>query len=170
MKLREIFDTLNRQGIDFVVIGGTALLCYGSSRVTLDTDIAIRALDTDTVAQLLLDLEMELVIGVNPDESPVLTYDREKAAAFLRSSDWGFMKFLGGDLELDIIYETPVPFARLLNSSKKIDVAGVEIHIASLEHLETMKEKSLAGRQDPAKRAADEADLKFIAGLRKSEK
>ena len=47
MKIEKVFEKLLENKIKFVLIGGTALIGYGSNRVTFDTDIAVKLIDVD---------------------------------------------------------------------------------------------------------------------------
>jgi hypothetical protein len=44
-------------------------------------------------------------------------------------------------MELDVIYEIPVPFALLQRDSMVKKAGDLEVRIASLDHLKIMKEK-----------------------------
>src|SRR4030042_1411332 len=140
MLATRIFPALARDGIPFVLIGGAALTAYGSTRVSLDTDIAIKAVDADRVVHLAYRAELVLVVGVDQEQHPVTARTAGEALAFLGDSTQGFMKFLSREVELD----------------------GVRVRLAALEHLKIMKELSIRTRDDEDKAETDGLDLEFM--------
>ena len=162
MTEEKLFSSLLEEKIPFVLIGGTALAAYGSQRITIDTDIAVKTLDLDKIIGLLLSLGLRMVIGVDENRYPLFAESEDTAIAFSNRSDWGFLKFLSGDLELDVLYDIPVPFSILLQDASLRSVFGIEIKVASLRHLRVMKQKAIKNRDDSEKRRLDEIDLAFI--------
>jgi predicted nucleotidyltransferase len=162
MLVRRIFVALYQDRIPFVLIGGAALTAYGSTRVSLDTDIAIKALDTGRVAELSYRSGLELVVGVDAKQRPIMAETVDKALAFLRDSRQGFMKFLSQEAELDFIYDNPVPFMRLHSMGREVELDGLKVRLACLEHLKIMKELSVRTRDDEDKTRTDRLDLEFI--------
>lgn len=59
--------------------------------------------------------------------------------------------------EVDLLAATPLPFSTLLAFSDIVDVDGVPVHVASVEHLVAMKR--LSGR------AQDLADIEALSQL-----
>ncbi len=157
-----LFSALLEEKILFVLVGGTALAVYGSERITIDTDIAVRTLDLDKIINLFYSLGLKMVIGVDKNQYPLFADNAGAAIAFSDRSGWGFLKFLSGDLELDVLYDISVPFMRLLHDASTNKVFEIEIKTASLSHLRAMKEKSIKDRNDSEKRRLDEFDLAFI--------
>ena len=47
----KIFDTLNRHGVRYLVVGGIAVVLYGAQRITFDLDIVVK-LDAENTARL----------------------------------------------------------------------------------------------------------------------
>ena len=162
MTEEKLFSALLKEKIPFVLIGGTALAAYGSARITIDTDIAVKTLDLNRIIGLFYSLGLKMVIGVDKNQYPLFAESGSAAVDFSDQTDWGFLKFLSGDLELDVLYDIPVPFLRLLQDACISKVFGIEIKTASLLHLRLMKEKVIKAREDPGKRRLDEIDLAFI--------
>lgn len=161
MKLKEIIRILTENNVPFVLIGGVALNAHGSNRVTLDSDIAVKTIDIDMIIDLLLSAGLKMVVGVDKEQYPELTDDPGSAKVFAEKSNWGFLKFLNEDIELDVLYEIPIPFIRLLNDSIIKKIEGIGVPVASLEHIRIMKEKAMEYRDDE-KRDNDLLDLRFI--------
>ncbi len=159
-------ETLFRQLLDnnipFILIGGTALAAYGSSRITIDTDIAVKTLDIDKIISLFYSLNLKMVIGVDKNQYPLFAENSNEAIIFSNKSDWGFIKFLSEDLELDVLYDIPLPFIHLLKSAQSKKVFGIEIKTASLDHLLIMKEKAVQNRENSEKKELDKIDIAFI--------
>lgn len=65
-------------------------------------------------------------------------------------------------MELDVLYDIPLPFVRLLKNAQSKKVFGIEIKTASLEHLLIMKEKAVQGRENSEKKDLDKMDITFI--------
>lgn len=61
MEIEKVFEKLLKNKIKFVLIGGTALIGYGSTRVTFDTDIAVKTVDLDKIIELLYDINLNTV-------------------------------------------------------------------------------------------------------------
>jgi len=161
MNLKQVFKILSENEISYVIIGGLALNIYGSNRVTYDSDLVIKTIEVDKIIKILLSNGLEMVIGIDEDQYPELTTDFQKAQEFTEKSKWGFLKFIAGGLELDIIYEVSIPFTKLYRESIRKKIGDIEVHLASLEHLQIMKKKAIKARDDD-KRDNDLADLRFI--------
>ena len=162
MTEEKLFKLLQDNNIPFILIGGTALAAYGSSRITIDTDIAVKTLDIDKIIPLFYSINLKMVIGVDKNQYPLFAEDSNEAILFSNKSDWGFVKFLSDDLELDFLYDIPIPFVHLLNNSQLKKVFGVEIKTASLEHLLIMKQKAVQDRGNSEKKELDKIDITFI--------
>lgn len=162
MTEEKLFKQLQDNNIPFILIGGTALAAYGSSRITIDTDIAVKTLDIDKIIALFYSLNLKMVIGVDKNQYPLFAENSNKAILFSNKSDWGFVKFLSEDLELDVLYDIPLPFVRLLKNAQSKKVFGIEIKTASLEHLLIMKEKAVKDRENSEKKELDKIDIAFI--------
>jgi hypothetical protein len=162
MRAHDIFAALAREGVPFILIGGAALAAYGSTRVSLDTDIAIKTLDVDKVVRLSYRSGLIMVVGVDAEQHPLAADTVEEALGFLKNSRQGFMKFLSRELELDFVFDNPVPFMRLHSMGREVELEGVKVRLASLDHLRIMKELSVRTRDDDDKVKTDRMDLEFI--------
>jgi hypothetical protein len=132
-------ETLVRHGVDFVLIGGLAAIVLGSSYSTVDLDIAC-ARDRENLerlAEALRELKATLR-GAPPDVSFQL--DADTLAAGLNFT----FATRGGPV--DVFGEpTGAPsYAELKRRASVERIEGVEIRVASIDHLIAMKEA--AGR------------------------
>jgi predicted nucleotidyltransferase len=130
---------LTEAGVDFVVIGGLAAVAHGSATITRDLDItyAPDPANLDRLRRVLVALDARLR-GVTEDvpfvpdgrtlkRTRVLTLDTQEG-------------------RLDLLAEpdgSPV-YRHLRERAERWDIAGVEVHIASLDDLIAMKKA--AGR------------------------
>ena len=131
-----IFEILNRHGVDYVVIGGIAVIAHGHIRTTADVDFVA---DTEfgnleRLAAALRDLHAELR-GVDAHLLDVDIYDPHTLATganFTMTSEAG---------HLDFFNEIPggLPYDRLRERAMVAEVRGARIVIAGFEDLIRMK-------------------------------
>ena len=129
-----LLRALDRQGVDFVLVGGLAGLAHGSSYPTYDLDVAYSR-DRQNLRRLVEALRQ---IGVTLRGAPAdLPFQLEaetlvNGANFTFETDFGSFDILG-DIAGVRNYE------ELRRDSKVEEVFGMEIRIASLDHLIAMK-------------------------------
>lgn len=82
MTEENLFKQLQDNYIPFILIGGTVLAAYGSSRITIDTDIAVKTLDIDKIISLFYSLNLKMVIGVDENQYPLFAEDSNEAFYF----------------------------------------------------------------------------------------
>ncbi|HOK41839.1 MAG TPA: hypothetical protein PLD27_12475 [bacterium] len=166
MEIIKVLESLSDNNIDFVLIGGKALLMYGSNRVTFDTDIAVKFIHIDKLVKMIYNnLNSKIVIGVNQEQYPIFAENLTEALRFVNQNDWGFIKAIINDLEFDFLYDIPIPFMKLYTNAKTKVINNCKIKIASLEDIKLMKEKSIKDRTDQMKQNTDKIDLDFINKL-----
>jgi len=136
---------LKADGVDFVIVGGLAVVLHGHMRLTMDIDLAV-SLSDDNIAKLVKSLTE---LGYEP-RIPVTLEDFAKPA--LRN-DWitnRNMKALNlwrppdPFSSLDLVIALPMAFDDLLSSSDSVVLEEVAFEVASIPHLIQMKE--IAGR------------------------
>lgn len=154
---RPLLRCLVARQVDFVVIGGIALVLHGSARITKDLDVC-SATDEANLAALghaLTELRARLR-GV-PDEVP-FTPDQQT----LRSIE--VLTLDTPDGELDVLARPAgAPAYRVLReAAERYDLGGFAVRVASIDHLIAMKRA--AGRQ---KDLADVTELETIKRLRR---
>jgi hypothetical protein len=134
LDLASLLGALNRHGVDFVVVGGVAGLAQGSAYPTFDLDVAY-ARDSANLERLVRALqELEVTLRGAPKDLPFQLDSRtlENGANFTFDSPFGKFDVLG-DLEGSGGYE------QLRRRAAKAPVAGVEVRVASIDHLIAMK-------------------------------
>jgi hypothetical protein len=133
---RDIFEVLVRHGVDFVAIGGVAVLGHGSTRTTQDVDF-VAATDPENLARVaaaLAELDAQLW-GVDADR---LGIDLD-ARTLAEGGNFTLVTRAGG---LDCVNEVPggAPYEQLRARSVVAGLGdGLEIRIAGIDDLIAMK-------------------------------
>lgn len=126
---------LARAGVDFVVIGGVAVVVQGSPRFTADLDIsyATSSENLRRLGELLVDLSARLR-GVDEDVPFV------PDARTLRGA--GTLALTTGDGDIDLLADPPGSpgYASLKRKATQIELGGERVLIASIDDLIAMKE------------------------------
>ena len=152
--VQRLLDVLIAAGVDFVVVGGVALVLRGSSRVTLDLDLCY-ARDRDNLRRLAAALApYHPRLRGAPPNLPFLWDDRTLASGlnFTLTTDLG---------DLDILGEVAGvgAYAQVAAGSSELVVGDTPIRVMDLDALE--RSKRAAGR------AKDLLDLAEIAEIRR---
>lgn len=156
LDVRELLTRLTSAGVDFVIIGGIAVVLLGSARTTRDLDIVFAA-DRNN-----LDLLGEVLVGLNAslrgvhDDVPFVpdgaTLDRVALLTLTTSAGW---------LDVHRRPDGAPPFNRLKRNAERIDLGDMTVLVASIDDMIAMKRA--AGRlQDQA----DVAELEAIRRIR----
>lgn len=153
LEVGEILRALREADIHFVLIGGLASQVHGSPSLTLDVDICF-ALDRDNLRRLsevlasLAAIRRDMPAGVS---APL----DERA---LRAGDVFTLRTRHGDLDLLAHPDPGFDYAALLEHSISVEILGVQIRVASLDDLITMKRA--------AGRPKDRIELEILGALR----
>jgi hypothetical protein len=125
---------LARAAVDFVVVGGVAVVVQASPRFTRDLDIcyATDAANLDRLGTLLLSLDAKLR-GVEED------VPFAPDARTLRHTQTLTLSTRDGDLDLLVDPPGSPGYAALRRRADVIDLDGESVRIASLEDLIAMK-------------------------------
>jgi len=134
---RRVFETLDRFGVEYLVIGGMATRLYGASRLTKDIDV-LPSSDGDNLGRLasaLLELGAFLRVGGMSDEEarslPVVI-----DAAALRRMEISTWRTDAGDL--DVLHDLRAAdgrrkgFDELLSSASDATLGTIRVRLASL--------------------------------------
>jgi hypothetical protein len=129
-----IFEALARHGVDFVVVGGLAGLAHGSAYPTFDLDIGYSRdrPNLERMAAALADLDVSLRNA--PADLPFQLDARtlDNGANFTFDTTYG---------PLDILGHVPGigSYDELRAQSAVAEIEGVEVRVASIDHLIAMK-------------------------------
>lgn len=157
--LLDVLRALHEAQVRAVVVGGVAVVLHGHLRMTADLDLVLD-LEPANVASAITVLEG---LGLRP-RLPVPA--RDFADPHVRAR-WQRERHLtvfslhdpADPLrEVDLLADSPLPFAELWGASRVVVVDDVPIRVASCEHLITMKRA--AGRPQ------DLADVEALEDLR----
>ncbi len=137
-----IFEALGRAQVDYVVVGGVAVVLQGHPRLTADLDLVV-ALEPANARRAMRTLGS---LGYRP-RAPVRAEDFADPEIRKRwIEEKGLAVFsLWSDrfpaTEIDVFVSEPMPFDQLLARSTRAAIAGVDVAVAGLDDLISMKER-----------------------------
>jgi predicted nucleotidyltransferase len=143
---RSIFEELNKERIDYVVVGGLAVNFHGIPRMTYDMDLMI-ALEPENITRLVSKLTgwgYRPRVPVDPRDLA----DEEKRRSWILKKNMKAFTFYSGSeaiAEIDILIDPPISYEELRDRAVVFDIEGVSVPVVSVFHLIEMKMKS--GRQ-----------------------
>ncbi|CAN5595835.1 hypothetical protein BH23ACT6_BH23ACT6_20210 [soil metagenome] len=155
-----ILRALDDAAVDYVVVGGVAVVLRGHARMTVDLDLALDLTAENATAVL----EVLIGCGLRP-RLPVPA--RDFADAELRGQ-WVEQRHLiaftmhdpdDALREVDLLATSPIPYADLAADADRFTIEGVTVPVASLAHLLAMKRH--AGRPQ------DLADIAALSALQR---
>lgn len=152
--LGALLRRLVAHGVDFVVVGGIAIIAHGSARFTDDLDICY-AIDPANLAALgtaIVELGAQLR-GI-PEQEPFVPDART-----LRQTSILTLKSPDGNIDLLVNPSGAPSYKELRDRADRVTVDGVAILVASLDDLEAMKRA--------ARRPKDQLDLEEIEVIRR---
>jgi predicted nucleotidyltransferase len=134
LQLESLLGRLTRAGVDFVVIGGVAVAVQGYGRATKDLDLCY-ATDPDNLERLgtvLTGLHARLR-GID-EPVPFVADGRALAQTQILC-----LTTDEGDVDLLVDPSGCPPYAQLRERADVVDLGGVDVRVASIEHLIAMK-------------------------------
>ncbi len=155
LDFKNIFKELNKQKIDYLVVGGLAVNFYGVPRMTYDIDLMI-LLEAENVRKLverLTDWGYRPKVPINPKELA----DEAKRNSWIQEKGTKAVNFYSDNLsigEIDIIIDSPIPYNELKSRAVMIELEGEKIPTVSIHDLITLKQR--AGRKQ------DIADVEYL--------
>lgn len=140
---RPLYASLQRHGVDYVVIGGIAAIVHGVPRMTLDIDLLIRA--TPANARALLDALLDAGLGT----AALLDADELLANEITVFRD---------RLRIDVQTASPgINFEQVRPRALLLHIGGIEVPILSAEDLLAAKAA--------CNRPKDQQDLAVLRAL-----
>ncbi len=154
--VRQIFAALNDGGVEYVVVGGLAVILHGYLRATADLDLVV-GLSTENAGKAM---DALAAIGMRPRlPLPMADFkDPARRAAWADERHMQVFPLWDPDNPLrsvDVFVREPVAFDALTRDAVVKDLDGIAVPVASIDHLIEMKQA--AGRP---------RDLEDIARLR----
>lgn len=159
IEFERVISALNDSGVDYVIVGGIAVVLHGVDRLTADLDVVLD-LQRNAALEAMKHLEQ---IGYRP-RPPVRMEEfaeAERRQLWMETRNMRVFSLWDphGELPvLDLFVSYPLDFARLLDESVEVDIGGLRTRIASVEHLIEMKSGT-----------SRDKDLQDIAALREKD-
>jgi Nucleotidyltransferase of unknown function (DUF6036) len=141
----EVFREFERQGVQYLLVGGVAVNIYGYIRMTMDLDIMVN-LSEDNLSRIIGVMEK---LGFSP-RVPVDPHDliaEEKRVEWIEKK--GAVVFTFIDLkkpfrQIDVFLTNPMSFSEAYARRKIMAIGEITLSVACLDDLIAMKER--AGR------------------------
>ncbi len=151
----DVIRSLAEGGVDFIVIGGTAVALHGSALLTFDTDIMYRRelANVHRLAAVLEDFDITLR-GIDEDVPFKPDYRALWAAStFTLESKYG---------DFDVLTEAPgvTSYDDLLSRAVTMRIAGHDVRVASIDDLIAMK--SATNRNKDQRAILDLVEIKRL--------
>ena len=135
-----IFKEFNKLGIDYVVVGGLAVNFHGVPRMTYDIDLMIFP-QKENILKLVCKL-MQWGYRTKVPIDPSDLADEVKRNSWVRDKGMKALNFYSEKLpigEIDLVFESPIPYDKLKDKSIKIELQGEKIPIISIHDLIELK-------------------------------
>jgi hypothetical protein len=135
-----IFEELNRLGIDYLVVGGLAVNFHGVPRMTYDIDLMI-LLQPENILKLVSQLTRwgyKPKVPIDPRDLS----EEKKRNSWIRDKEMKALNFYSEKLpigEIDLVFESPIPYDKLKDRAIRIEVQGEKIPIISIHDLIELK-------------------------------
>ena len=143
MLFEEIFRELNRRKIDYVVVGGVAVVLHGVVRLTADLDLMVHLKEKNLAK--FVDVMNEL--GYKP-KVPVKAesfIDPENRRMWIEEKNMRVFSFYHpkkGIMLIDIFVNEPMPYDKIRQNAVKMKMGNLLIPTVSIEDLVKLKEIS----------------------------
>jgi hypothetical protein len=134
------FDAFAKCGDRLLLIGGNAMIGYGSERLTQDCDCAVIAEDERLVAAAL---------------QPLGYLFTERFGSFARYAHLGLRRPV-----VDVMLLNASTFQKLRAESREVEVGGIVLHAPKPLHLVALKLHAL--KQNPERLGKDWGDIHFL--------
>lgn len=137
---KTIFEELNEEHIDYLVVGGLAVNFHGIPRMTYDIDLMIH-LDSANILKLVskfLNWGYRPRVPVNPEDLA----DEKKRRNWIQNKNMKAFTFYNERQpigEVDLVMESPIPYDELRARAITMELEGQEIPVVSIEDLIELK-------------------------------
>lgn len=154
MHYEDLFRALNKSGVDYVVVGGVALVLHGVIRLTADLDLIVH-LEEKNLTRFVEIME-ELGFKTKAPVQAMSFVDPEMRRKFAEEKNmivFSFYHLKEAVSLVDVFVNEPVDYRALKTRAVKIQSGDTAIPIASIDDLIALKR--ISGRpQDMADIAA----------------
>lgn len=158
MLFLDIFRRFNEKELDYVIIGGVALLMHGVVRLTADLDLMV-ALEPDNLRKLI-DVMAELGYRPRIPEPAEALLDPARRQGWVDQKNMEVFSFYDPDQPMaliDIMIREPVDYRVLREQAVMMEIDGCSVPVASRRDLIAMKR--ISGRPQ------DSEDIKSLERL-----
>jgi hypothetical protein len=152
LDVEEMLRRLTAAGVDFVVIGGIAMVIHGSARLTRDLDVAF-APDSGNLAALgKVLVELDAKLRDVEEDVPFVPDQRT-----LSNVDLLTLSTSAGWLDVHRRPDGSPPYNALRRNAARVDLGGFSVLVASRADLRAMK--------STAARPQDLMDLEYLEAM-----
>jgi predicted nucleotidyltransferase len=137
---QRIFTELNKERIDYVVVGGLAVNFHGIPRMTYDIDLMI-FLDTENIMKTVARLKSWGYFPRAPVKAKDLA-DREKRNSWVKEKNMKAFTFYNEKEpvgEIDLLIDSPIPYVELRKRAVMFDILDVKVPVISVPDLIELK-------------------------------
>jgi len=137
---KTIFEELNEENIDYLVVGGLAVNFHGIPRMTYDIDLMIH-LDSANILKLVskfVKWGYQPRVPVNPEDLA----NEKKRNNWIQNKNMKAFTFYNERQpigEVDLVMESPIPYDELRARAITIELEGQEIPVVSIQDLIELK-------------------------------
>ena len=143
--LVEVMTALVQAEVDFVVVGGVAVVLQGHPRMTADLDVVLD-LEQDNVLRAVSALQALGLVARLPVMAEELA-DPERRREWTTQRNMTVFSFhdpVDPRREVDIFVDPPIDAGELARSARRVQLGHATVQVASIDHLIRMKR--IAGR------------------------
>src|SRR3990167_1436958 len=136
MFYEELFEKLNKSGIDYVVVGGVALVLHGVVRLTADLDLMVH-LEEDNLSKfvnIMNELGYKQKVPVKAEEF----VSAKNRASWINEKNMKVFSFFHSEKPInlvDVFIEEPINYNTIQSDAVKIMSGNVSIPVISVKHL-----------------------------------
>lgn len=138
--LLDILLALSKADVKYVVVGGVAVVLHGVERMTLDLDLVVEM--TRENVQRLIDVFYAIQLTPRVPEKPEVLLEPEAVRRMRDEKNAMVFSFwdINNPFRQVDIFITPAPsYSDVFSDSKKVDVKGTAVYLASPDRLIEMK-------------------------------
>jgi len=154
MEYLDFFKELNEKGIEYIIVGGLALIIHGSPRFTYDIDVVL-SLEDDNIYKfinILIEAGYKAKVPVNPIDFA----DKRNREEWINNKNMKAFNFYNENSslpEIDIVI-FGVDYKELKDNAKEFEIDDVKLSVASIKDLIKMKNN--------AARKVDLEDIEYL--------
>lgn len=160
MEYLQLFTTLNRYNVKYLICGGLAVNIYGIPRMTADIDILLdfEEINLSGFENAVKTLFYQSSIPISL-QTFVSKKERDKASKEKNLIAYSFFNSQAGFVNLDVLIDVPVEFQNLWKNKTEKKTNDVVLNLVSIEDLILLKKY--------ANRIQDQNDVLLLSRLLK---